>query len=207
MLCCQRCETPQREPGCGSAVFTPLRRWTQLPSPAPLRAPCPPLASAVRTTLATATAGLHHRAWLPGGCSFQTRLSACLSAISFLSCLSIRGIDFWAAFAALIAVWARQHWDVGARSANKNPVVVQAWATLPWHCRKWRFSRLKSTGSKASISSRASETAQGREQHCEQAPAGRRQLPPRGLYRVYSGVGPNRAGRKQLIELCGISEE
>lgn len=153
MLCCQRCETPQREPGCGSAVFTPLRRWTQLPSPAPLRAPCPPLASAVRTTLATATAGLHHRAWLPGGCSFQTRLSACLSAISFLSCLSIRGIDFWAAFAALIAVWARQHWDVGARSANKNPVVVQAWATLPWHCRKWRFSRLKSTGSKASAAS------------------------------------------------------
>lgn len=141
---------PQREPGCGSAVFTPPRRWTQLPSPAPLRAPCPPLASAVRTTLATATAGLHHRAWLPGGCSFQTRLSACLSAIRFLSCLSIRAIYFWAAFAALIAVWARQHWDACARSANINPMAVQAWTTLLWHCRKWRFGRLKNTGSTVS---------------------------------------------------------
>lgn len=153
MQCCQRCETPQREPGCGSAALTPLRRWTPLPSPAPPRARCPPLASVVRTTLATATAGLHHRAWLPGGCSFQTRLSACLSAISFLSCLPIRGIDFWAAFAALIAVWARQRWDVGARSANINPMVVQAWTTLLWHCRKWRLSRLKNTGSKASTGS------------------------------------------------------
>lgn len=152
MQCCQRCETPQREPGCGSAVFTPLRRWTQLPSPAPLQARCPPLASVVRTTLATATAGLHHRAWLPGGCSFQTRLSACLSAIRLLSCLSIRGIDFWAAFAALIAAWAR-HWDVGARSANINPMVVQAWTTLLWHGRKRRLSGLENTGSKARAAS------------------------------------------------------
>lgn len=163
------------------------------------------MASAVRTALATAPAGLHHRAWLPGGCSFQTRLSACLSAIRFLSCLSIRGIYFWAAFAALIAVWARQHWDVGARSATINPMVVQAWTTLLWHCRKWRFGRLKNTGSKASAAATGvlSKGAALRAGATEETP----ELPPCDLYGVCSGVGPKRAGRKPLIELCGISEE
>lgn len=153
-------------------VFTPLCRWrprTLLPSLALLQALCPPLASAVRTTLATATAGLHHCACLPGGCSFKTRLSSCLSGIRFVSCLSIRGIDFWAAFAVLIAVWAWQHWDVGATSANVNPVVVRAWTVFLWHCRKWRFGAPENSGNRwrgkqgeRSIPTSASEAPQGK---------------------------------------------
>lgn len=131
------------------SVFTPLCRWrprTPLPSVAPLQALCPPLASAVRTTLATATAGLHRCACLPGGCSHKTRRSACLSGIRFVSCLPTEGINFWAAFAALTAVWAWQHWDVDATSAAINPVVVQAWTMLLWRCRKWRFCVLEIRG-------------------------------------------------------------
>jgi len=126
-------------------AFTPLRRWRPrilLPSPARLRALCPPLASALRTALAVAAAGLHHRACLPGGCSFKTPLSACLSGVSVVSCLSVPGIDFWAAFAAVIAAEAWQHWGAGATPANVDPVAVQAWAALLWRRRRWRFGTL-----------------------------------------------------------------
>lgn len=53
---------------------------------------------------------------------------------------------FWAAFAALIAVRAWPRWDVGATSANINPIVVQAWTTFVWRCREWRFGAPENCG-------------------------------------------------------------
>lgn len=102
------------------------------PLPAPLQALCPPLAPAVRMTLATATAGLHHCACLPGGCSFKTLLSACLSGIRFVSCPPILGIVLLGCFCSFNCSSGWPHWDVGATSANINPVVVQAWTAFVW---------------------------------------------------------------------------
>lgn len=95
--------------------------------PLPSPAPCPLRASPVRTTLATAPAGLRHPARLPGGCSFWACLSACLSGIRIESCLSIWAVELWAALAVLIVTCAQHLWDAGVASANIIYSIVVCW--------------------------------------------------------------------------------